>query len=243
MVAVRKLLCAAGVLLVSGCLGGVPASNPDKAETEAREGLAAFFARGGSTGGRRAAPLARVNLAGGDVVVAGPDGYCIDPSTRRSAPERGFALIASCHILSGGKVGRPVVPMLVTVTVGPRGDGTDLPSPKAIAQAANAVLLDGKASPDQVTAHLASGGDDMFDGSDPRYWRAAFLQGNRMVGLALYAPRGSALAGEQGATMILRVKNRIAQSSRTNTPRTGTPTQKPTDGLLGRLFNRQDLPQ
>ncbi|SNS23473.1 dihydroxy-acid dehydratase [Antarctobacter heliothermus] len=243
MVAVRKLLCAAGVLLVSGCLGGVPQSNPDRAETEARDGLAAFFARSGPAAGRRKAPLARASLAGGDVTVAGPDGYCVDPSTRRSAPERGFALIASCYILSGGKAGRPVVPMLVTVTVGPRGDSTDLPTPKALAQAANAVLLDGNASSGRVTAHLADGGDGMFEGSDPRYWRAAFLQGDRMVGLALYAPRGSALAGDQGEAMITRVKDRIATLSKATAPRKTTPTQKPAGGMLGRLFNRQDLPQ
>ena len=79
MVAVRKLLCAAGVLLVSGCLGGVPASSPDKAETEAREGLAAFFARGGSTGGRRAAPLARVNLAGATLSLPDRTGIALTP--------------------------------------------------------------------------------------------------------------------------------------------------------------------
>ncbi|WP_323768293.1 dihydroxy-acid dehydratase [Antarctobacter sp.] len=239
----RNLLCAVGVLLVSGCLAGAPVSNPDGAETEAREGLTAFFARSGPSGGPRKPPLARVSLAGGDVVVAGPDGYCVDPSTRRTAPERGFALIASCHILSGGKAGRPVVPMLVTVTVGPRGDSADLPTPKALAQAANAKLLTGKTSSDRVAAHLASGGDAMFDGSDPRYWRAAFLQGDRLVGLALYAPRGSALAGDQGAAMITRVKDRIAQLSASSPQRRVTPAQKPTGGLLGRLFNRQDLPQ
>ncbi|WP_417207897.1 dihydroxy-acid dehydratase [Antarctobacter sp.] len=243
MSAVRNLLCAAGVLLVSGCLAGEPASGPGGAETEAREGLAAFFARGGPAGGPRKPPLARVSLAGGDVVVAGPDGYCIDPSTRRTAPERGFALIASCHILSGGRAGRPVVPMLVTVTVGPRGDGPDLPTPKALAQVANAKLLASKTASDRVVAHLGSGGDIMFDGSDPRYWRAAFLQGDRLVGLALYAPRGSALAGEQGAAMISRVRDRIAQLSAANPRRSVTPTQKPTGGWLGRLFNRQDLPQ
>lgn len=226
MTAVRKLLCAAGVLLVSGCLGGVPQSNPDKAEQpKALDGLAAFFAGSGPGAGQRKAPLARVTLAGGDVTVAGPDGYCVDPSTRRTAPDRGFALIASCHILSDGKAGPPVVPMLVTVTVGPRGDSPDLPTPQALAQAANADLLDGRASPDRVVAHLASGGDDMFDGSDPRYWRAAFLQGDRMVGLALYAPSGSALAGEQGAAMITRVKDRIVTLSSAKTAPSVTPAQ------------------
>lgn len=230
-------MCAAGALVLAGCLNTLPQSTPDGADAEARAGLAAFFA---GAGGPRRAPLAKASLAGGDVVVAGPDGYCLDPDTKRAGPERGFAVIASCHILSGGRAGRPVAPVLVTVTVGPRGDTTDLPTPQVLAQAAGSELLDGDTRRSRVTAHLASGGDRMFEGSDPRYWRAAFLQGGRLVGLALYAPRGSALAGDRGEAMLGRVRDNIARLS----PKAaGTARPKPAKGVLGRLFNRYDLPE
>ncbi|MCA0953862.1 dihydroxy-acid dehydratase [Mameliella sediminis] len=232
MSAARLFLCAAGALLLAGCMASSPDSNPDGADARARAGLAAFFA---GSGGTRVTPLAKASLAGGDVVVAGPEGYCLDPRTKRSGPERGFAVIASCYIISGGKAGYSVPPMLVTVTVGPRGDSTDLPTPQALAQVAGADLLDGRTRRGQVTAHLSSGGDEMFDGSDPRYWRSAFVQGGRLVGLALYAPRGSALAGDRGATALARVRDTIARLS--PTVEASTPTPKPAGGVLGRLFN------
>lgn len=244
MTAVRNLLCAAGAMVLSGCMGSaVPESNPGGDDTRARAGLAAFFARSGGDDGPRQAPLARVSLAGGDVVVAGPEGYCIDPATRRRAPERGFAVIASCHILSDGKAGRDVAPMLVTVTVGPRGGAADLPTPEALAQAAGVRLLDGRSSAAHVSAQLASGGDKMFDGSDKRYWRAVFVQGDRLVGLALYAPRGSALSGSKGAQMLVQVRSKIAEQSRSAASAT---VRKPVAGatsprkLLGGLFTRKD---
>lgn len=243
MLAVRFVMCAAGALAVSGCLAPVPDSNP-RTEADGRAGLSAFFARTTDRTAGRTAPLAKASLAGGDVVVAGPEGYCIDPTTKSSGPERGFAVIASCNILTGGKSGPTVEPMLVTVTVGPRGDMTDLPTPDALAEASGAVLVSWKITSDRVTAHLASGGEAMFDGSDPQYWRSAFLQGERMVGLALYAPRGSALAGDRGAVMLARVKDRIATLSKSGQPpvKTVAKTPTPVGGLFGRLFNNQDLP-
>ncbi len=240
MRAARLSLSAAVALAMAGCDAPPPNSNPDAraAEAQAQKGLAAFFAGGGQSPRRGKPPLARVGLAGGDVVVSGPDGYCIDPATKRAGSEHGFAVIASCHILNGGRSGAHVPPMLLTVTVGPRGDTDDLPTPKSLAQAANARLLDSKVARDRVAVHLDSGGDVMFDGSDTRYWRGAFVQGDRLVGLALYAPRGSSLAGAGGAGMLDRVKDRIARDSASGQRATATAKRRtPTGGLLGRLFN------
>lgn len=241
MPAARPLICAAGAFALAGCLGSVPDSTPE-AQTKAPTGLASFFKRDAGAAEGKPAPLARVSLAGGDVVVAGPDGYCIDPVTKSSTLERGFAVVASCQILSGGKTGRNVVPMLVTVTVGSRGTVADLPTPDGLADASGAALVSWKIAPDRVTAHLASGGEAMFDGSDPRYWRSAFLQGDRLVGMALYAPRGSALAGEDGAVMLGRIKDRIARLSTAGPSAASKAAPKPDrpGGVLGRLFNTQN---
>lgn len=240
MAAARLICSAAAALFLAGCLAAPPDSNPDTkaAEAQAHRGLAAFFAGSGQSSRRGQAPLAKVSLAGGDVVVSGPKGYCIDPATKKAGPERGFAVIASCLILSDGKAGEQVAPMLLTVTVGPRGDTADLPTPQALAQASDARLLDWKIARDRVSAHLESGGDVKFDGSDTRYWRGAFLQGGRLVGLALYAPRGSRLAGAGGAELLNGVSDRIARDSPSAQPGTDR-ARRParTGGLLGRLFN------
>jgi hypothetical protein len=157
--------------------------------------------------------LVRKSFAGGDVVVAGPEGYCLDPATVAGTRERGFAVIASCQILSDGRVGNNVAPVIVTVTIGPREADAELPSAETMAQVAKSALLGQEEENGLVLAHLATGGDSVIDGGDPRYWRAAFLLNGRMVGLALYAPKGERMAGPEGAGLLIRVHGKIVAVS------------------------------
>jgi hypothetical protein len=92
-----------------------------------------------------------------------------------------------------------------------------------------------------VAAHLAGGGGDVLPGGDSRHWRGAFLQSGHLVGLALYAPAGSALAGADGGVMLDRVRSSIASGSGGAAAPAASAEVKP-PGFLGRLFNRQDLP-
>ena len=190
-------------------------------------------------------PLAKANLAGTDVVVAGPEGYCLDPKTVQSRPGRGFALIASCRILSGGAVGAWAEPVLITVTVGPKGAEGDLPGPAAIAQAAGAALLGGESSDGFVAANLDRGGDSLLKGGDKRYWRGAFVLNGRLVGLALYAPKDSSYATQQGGAMLASVRAQIVSLSAQHVPSAANPPTAPgkkEKGLFGRLFDGKDLP-
>ena len=240
MGAARFLTCAAGALAVAGCLAPSPETTDPDADPDTSDGLVAFFARDGAT--RGTAPLTRASLADGDVVVAGPEGYCIDAETRSTGPQRGFAVIASCHILIDGRSGREVPPMLVTVTVGPRGDTTDLPTPEALAKAAGAQIIGSETTSGRVAVHLDSGGETMFAGSDPRYWRGAFLQGERLVGLALYAPENSSLAGERGKVMLRRIKDRTASLSPGNGQSEDATGPDSISGLFSRLFKDRASP-
>lgn len=242
------------VVCLSGCAGQTPVSNP---EAESDEGvIAGLFARKAPDDGAGAAdaptrpqlptPLQQVSLAGGDVVVKAPDGYCIDPITADSRPQRGFAMIASCRILSGGAMGRPVSPMLTTVTVGAKAREDSLPSAAEIADGAALPLVGGVDAADFVAANLGQGGDVLLSGGDRKHWRAVFHEGGRLVGLALYAPEGSALTGGDGADMLRKVRASITSgapdetAAARETTRAGASNRE--GGLLGRLFNRQDLP-
>lgn len=155
--------------------------------------------------------LRRAELAGGSINVSGPDGYCIDASTVRSSSAGGFAAIASCHILSGGTGGPIVEPALVTVTVS-RATG-DAPTPEALAAALGTDLLQNRDLSAITAGQMATGGQTAFEGSDPRHWRGAFLLGDHLVGLALYAPQGSPLVGLQGAAFLNTVSSRIRANS------------------------------
>lgn len=158
-------------------------------------------------------PLVRVALGRGAIVLSGPDGYCIDPITLRSRGAQGFAVLASCRILTGGKAGPYVAPVLITVTVGGRNSGSDLPDPQTLAAISQSPLLAGLTREGLSLAHLGAGGEQILDGGDPRYWRGAFVQADRLVALALYAPDGSRLAGQSGAEMLQQVKSRIVSQS------------------------------
>lgn len=202
-------------------------------------------ARSEATGGERPTrprlpkPLAQAPLAGGDVVVGGPPGYCIDPMTLDTRPSRSFALIASCRILSGGARGMSVAPVLVTVTTSPRAGQGALPAPDALAALSEATLLGGVTEENFHAAHLEGGGDLALQDGDARHWRAVFVQGRRLVGLALYAPENSRLAGGDGADVLRTIAARIAALS-PGSPQSDTNPEAPDPKrrLFGRLINR-----
>lgn len=235
----------AGLVLagfVSAC-GGLPASNPDQGKAAKTGGfLSGLMAPKTSESEAKPAktqlPLARARLVGGDVIVAGPEGYCLDPVTIENKRDRGFALIASCHILSDGKVGQAVEPVLITVTVGPKGGASDLPTPRELAFTAKAPLLGGETGDGFVVANLDSGGDALLEGGDQRHWRGAFLQGDRLVGLALYAPKGSPYAGAHGGGMLRKLHNKVAWLSPSGAAKPTKRKKTQQNALLDRLFGR-----
>lgn len=180
-------------------------------------------------------------LANGQVTVSGPDGYCIDTSTLRRTSACGFAAIASCNILSKGKTGPVVEPVLVTVTVGRAT--SDTPGLDDLASALGTELTQTRELSAVTAGRFANGGQSAFQNSDPRHWRGTIVLGNRIVGLALYAPKGSPFLGAQGASFLNTVSSRIRAKSQAS-QRSAEQSQSSTDPLatqLGRLFGSRDL--
>ena len=64
-----------------------------------------------------------------------------------------------------------------------------------------------------MTAQMQRGGSTVLAGGDARYWRGAFLQGRRVISLALYAPEGSDLAGARGRDFLSDVREAIRNAS------------------------------
>lgn len=190
---------------------------------------------------RTSKALSTAVIAGGRISVSGPDGYCVDASTLRRTPTVGFAAIASCNILTDGSAGPIVEPVLLTVTVSPSPGAA--PTLTDLAAALGTEVLATREL-DAVTAgQMATGGDSAFPGSDPRHWRGAFVIGSDLVGLALYAPAGSPLAGAQGAAFLDTVSSRIRAKSTGAAPiaQQSQPATDPLAARLGRLFGRRDL--
>lgn len=186
--------------------------------------------------------LSSADLARGQILISGPDGYCIDPATLRSNTNRGFATLASCNILSGGTDGPLVEPVLVTVTVNRATTGA--PTPADLAAALQTELLQSRELSALAVGQMATGGATAFEGSDPRHWRGAFVLGPHLIGVTLYAPKGSPLLGAQGAAFLNTVSSRIRANSPASSSGIAEQSQSKTDPLearLGRLFERRDL--
>ncbi|MHA6324709.1 dihydroxy-acid dehydratase [Roseivivax sp. CAU 1753] len=221
-----QVVAVVAALALSGC-----AVSPD-GDFDMPKGFLSGFQSPGSEGGNAALAqpdaarslVETVAVAGGDVVVAAPFGYCVDPSTLESGRNGGFVVLASCNILSGGASGASVPPALITVTVGRAERNAVRPDAATLARLADAPLLQMRDEDGLSLAFLGSGGDALFSGGNPRYWRGAFLQGSRLVGLAVYAPAGSGIDGEDGARLLEATFRRIREESPRNaTPVSGAP--------------------
>lgn len=141
-------------------------------------------------------------LAGGDVVLNPPSGYCVDTgNSRDNGVEGGFALLSSCPSL----LGKSASPAVITVSVGPEV-GISSISLSAFEDAlGNPAILSSEESTELALLHLAKGGEMTLPGGDPRHWRAVRVVSGRLVSMALYAPEGTAQAEGRGRTLIKRV--------------------------------------
>ena len=177
--------------------------------------------------------LSSATLGRGDVVLRAQRGYCIDPATLDTGRSSSFAVLASCRILSNGRTGERVPPVLMTVTVGPRLASPVRPDPAHLAGELGVPLLAGSSNERVSLAHLGGAGDTAIDNGDARHWRAAVVVNRRIVGLALYAPENSALAGPEGEALITAFATGLLTDS-PEQPEGANPIR----GLLSRVLER-----
>ena len=110
-------------------------------------------------------------------MAAGPRGFCVDPGTVERRSDGGFAVLASCNILSRGMAGPEISPALITVSVGPSAAAPARPDGDMLAELSEAPLLADRSRGAFTLVQLGAGGDRIFPGSAERYWRGAFLVG------------------------------------------------------------------
>ncbi|UYV36905.1 hypothetical protein N4R57_18295 [Rhodobacteraceae bacterium D3-12] len=210
--ALRAGLAAVSLMALSGCLSEAQLSElglrSSKTVTQSAGGAQAVPER------PKVVPLKQASLAGGKVVVRGPRGYCVDPATLRRGFTGGFALIAACNTISGELSGADVEPVVMTVQVQPSLSKREAPLAAslaaALAPAQPIETIDG----DGVTlVHMAGGGNKGLPKGDPKHWRGAMMVNGYLVGFAVYAPKGSALAGAGGKRLILALAENLRDAS------------------------------
>lgn len=157
--------------------------------------------------------LRAMPLYGGNIVVRGPEGYCIDPDSRRRQSGGTLVFLGSCEALTG-EAGTRVEPALMTVTVTPRRPGTDQPRARDIATALAPKEPLAEYDEDGVAmVHFNLGGAAALPGGDPRYWRGGMALDGHLVSLAVYAPQGSRIAGAQGRDLLRGLAAGIRKAS------------------------------
>ncbi|PIE14149.1 MAG: hypothetical protein CSA70_03090 [Rhodobacterales bacterium] len=226
------------VLPLAGCLGDgtgkgvnflsamVPLDNPEARQarkaprvkpTAKASRLRTLAKPGAKSGAKPGKVLTELSLAKGRVVVKGPRGYCIDGGSVEQRNSGGFALLGSCEILTSGKSGASVEPAVMTVQVQPRGLQRNLPDAATLAGVLASDKVLAREDGDGITVvHLEGGEDHGVAVGDPKYWRATIMINGHPVGLAVYGPKGSPVAGRHGRGLILGLAETLRAASPEN---------------------------
>ncbi|MEE9388128.1 MAG: hypothetical protein V3U96_05930 [Paracoccaceae bacterium] len=171
-----------------------------------------------------------VQLAGGNVTIAGPAGYCVDRSATRSNRDGGFALLGSCASLANdARVGAPSNAGALTASVSSE-TGIDLAASTGVlgrffASAAGRAALarNGDAASVQVLSSQRSQGVFMIrvrDTSPNRdsglaqdYWRAVFDVRGRIVTLSVNAFQGRPMSNAVGRATLAEFVARVRREN------------------------------
>lgn len=213
----RVLAGLCGLALLAGCMEGAgpqaSASSPGKA-----------FSRSAPT---------RMAVADGAVVVAGPDGYCIDKPASRRTGGGGFVLLASCTaVMRSAYAPRPQAPALLTASVTAEGLGTAVADQAErltqffkSAEGRAALARDGRAESVRILDSFARDGAFFIRASDSSagiapglkddYWRAIFDVNGRMVSASVMGFQDRPISIEAGEHILRAFAHKIQSESAT----------------------------
>lgn len=166
-------------------------------------------------------PPSKMAVAGGQLIVSGPPGFCIDRDTSRD--DRGGAalvMLSPCRGMGAGLFAkRAAHPAVLTVAVGAR-PMTVVPGQLAPALSAWFATREGRATlsrsgdPKSLVVHqmfsqgpavymrLTDPGQFDWGAVQPDYWRAVVPAGGRMVSLAVLAMRDQPLTEAEGLALL-----------------------------------------
>ena len=182
---------------------------------------AAFLLAGcleGFGAGARAPETVRV--AGGEVTIGGPDGYCIDPQGSSESEASSFVLLGSCAALREDPDGpHPDRLAVLTATVsksagGPRVADTLDDLAEVFASPAGRAMLSRSGDAESVTLLETQESDGVLllrlqdesphDGPEVarEYWRAVLDAGERMVMLSVIPLSSRPLSADAGRALL-----------------------------------------
>ena len=172
-------------------------------------------------GGR--ARTAMVKLAGGEILLAAPDGYCIDRRSVRFGRKAGFAIVARCDTLGVRGFFGAYDLAIITIATQPVVDSAALPTPAEVARSAGTFKVLAQSSQNDVSLVRLGGGPSRMEGVSDVHWRGAFLVNGHLLGVSLYAPENSPILRAEGAALLREMVVRTRRASqRVNIEKTAT---------------------
>jgi hypothetical protein len=178
-------------------------------------------------------PPRTMPLLGGRVVVAAPQGYCIDQDSLQDHRKSGFVLMAGCDGLMGLPSGTMIEPAILTVAAflpdQPYKDPLD------VARALEGIeVLDQREVGGMTVLHLHAR-DIVPEHSAAEHWRGAMVVNGAILTLAVYG--NDAIAGEAGARLLQGMGQQIQTASLASAQLAPTKPRKKTKNLFQRIFN------
>lgn len=174
--------------------------------------------RAGAAGDAPDAPR-RISFYRGEVVVAGPPGYCIDAKSVQRRAASGFVLMASCGHLSTAPAGA-VPPAVITVSILPRDPRAEMPTAAQLAAPWVEVGVAQQVDGDGIALiQVEKGGDGLLPQGDPRHWRGAMLINGHLVGLAVYGEAGAQVSGAAGQAVLVDAAEAMLEASPLRAPK------------------------
>ena len=186
----------------------------------------------GMAGGGRDAPTA-VLVAGGQLTIAGPRGFCIDKSASRDSAKGTFVLLGSCASLSGSTAAaRPRDLAVVTVSAYPGGGAaTDFAAgfpamAKFLSSAPGRAALSrsGKAATVQILAITSRDGVMFIHAADSApapgqrveadYWRALMALKGQIVTLSVLGLKSQPLAADAKLALLQSFAAKLQAANR-----------------------------
>jgi len=196
-------------------------------------------------------------VAGGQVQVAGPNGYCIDKAATRDRAGQAFVVLARCDALGGGDQ-RPVAPALLTVAISELTPNSGLPAAPMMASFAESAegraMFSGDGDPASIEILDTRVNGDIFlmqarDRSaqntslSPEHWRAVFGVKGHLVSARVNSFAKRPISSDTGFETLNALATRIKADnavSKMETISSDTEVETVTNvrrpGIFARLF-------